>query len=431
MRLEVNWKPLRYHPVQAQLWQYGGRFAAVVAGRRSGKTEICQRKLILQLPLPKPWPDPLYFYVLPTHQQAKRVAWDQIISKIPKSWIVPKYGINKSDMCIRTVFGSKLYILGADKPERLEGVGTDMIIVDESSDQRPGLYSRTIRPMLVDRNGVCYRIGVPKRFGIGREEFRDFFNRGVDGRDGIASFHWKSIEVMPEEEIELARSQTDPLDFEEQYEAQWRDVGSDVYYNFTTVNVRDDAGVEYNPICEICVGCDFNVDPMCWTLGHWIDGKLYIFDEIFLRGTNTQSTLDYLHQRYPYHIAGWKFFGDATSRARKTSASKSDYITIKNDERFGNKRVYFPQRNPNVQDRIAAVNAGFKNAKGDIRIYINYKCKKLINDLNSVAYKEGTSEIEDYRGSDIGHMSDAFGYKVFSLMPIRLQQEVVPAVWSA
>jgi len=421
------WKKLRYHPVQSALWNYTGRFASIVAGRRSGKTEICRRKLVLQLPIIKPWPNPIYYYILPTYNQAKKAAWYPILDLIPKEWI-PRGGINRTELSVTTVFGSKLYISGADKPERMEGTPCDFAMVDESSDQRPGLYQRTIIPMLAERSGKCYRLGVPKRYGIGRLEFRDFFNRGTSGIDGISSFWWKSSDILPKEEIDIARYQMDEQDFLEQFEAQWQDIGSSVYYSFTPQNIRDD--VYYDPSREIVVGCDFNVDPMCWTLSHWIDGKLYTFDEVFLRDANTPKTLDYLIGKYHGHIAGWRFFGDATSKSRKTSSSTSDYLIIKNDMRFGSKKVYFPHRNPSPRDRYASVNAGFKNAKGDIRSFISINCKHLINDLNSVSYQEGTTEVENYRGTDIGHTSDGFGYKVFALMPVRLETMIAPQIWS-
>lgn len=423
----INWKVLRYHEVQSQLWQYNGRFAAIVAGRRSGKTEICRRKLVMQLPIIKPWSNPIYFYILPTFNQAKKVAWYPILDLIPKNWI-PKGGINKTELSITTIFGSKLYIAGADKPERIEGVGADGCMIDESSDQKPELYGRTIVPLLTDRNGFCYRLGVPKRSGIGRLEFREFFNKGIRGEGGINSFHWKSSTVLTEKQLQEAREQLDPLDFAEQFEAEWLDTGSSVYYNLTNENIRHD--INYDPTKEIVVGCDFNVDPMCWTIGHFIDDKLYVFDEVFLKDTNTPKTLDYLYNKYYNHLAGWRFYGDASSRARKTSASRSDYLIIKNDARFGSKKVYFPERNPSIRDRIASVNRAFKNANGNINCYINVKCVRLLNDLKSVSYKEGTTEIEDYSGTDIGHMSDAFGYKIYRLMPVRLENTAIPAVWS-
>lgn len=429
------WRKLRYHPVQAQLWAHTGRFAAVVAGRRSGKTDICRRKLILQLPIIKPWPNPLYFYVLPTFQQAKRVVWHDIIKMIPQEWIIPKVGINRSELSITTIFGSKLYIVGADKPHRLEGVGSDGAVVDESSDQRPGLFSSTIRPMLAEREGFCYRIGVPKRNGIGRLEFREFFNRGLNGEDGITSFYWKSSDILPQNEINSLKSQMDEKEYLEQMDAVWQDIGSSVYYNFSEqANVGDDLTVghlHYDPSQPLYVGCDFNVDPMCWTIGHFIDGTLYIFDEVFIRNTNTQATLDYLNNKYYGHNAGWNFYGDATARSNKTSATRSDYLMIKNDARFGQRKVYFPRRNPNVRDRIASVNKAFKTADGNVHCYIHINCKHLINDLNMVSYEEGTTKLEDYSGTDIGHTVDSFGYMVHSLMPLKLDCASVPSVWSS
>lgn len=424
------WPELRPHNVQSQVWHSfwhtNTRFYAIVAGRRSGKTQLCLRKLAASLCLKKPWPDPKYVFLGPTYNQAKKVAWDELIRLIPKNWIPKKRGINIQEMSIRTVFGSILYVAGADKPQRIEGIGVDGVVVDESSDQKPGMYGKTIIPMLSERNGWCYRIGVPKRTGIGRVEFRDFWKKGLRGEDGVKSFHWESLGVLTEEQINEAKSQLTPEDFDEQFRAKWLDIGSNVYYNFKDQNINDIA--KYDPTQEILVGCDFNVDPMCWTLSHFSDGKFYVFDEVFLKDTNTPRTLDHLYQKYYEHSRGWRFYGDASSRSRKTNAVKTDYLIIKEDARFGQKKVYFFKKNPHIRDRFASVNAGFGNAAGEIRIYINPDCKHLINDFNSVSYVEGTSDLEDYHGTDIGHMSDGFGYQVQRLMPIKLTYNVVPEV---
>lgn len=421
------WTTFRYHPVQAALWTYTGRFAAIVAGRRSGKTDLCRRKLVLQLPIKKPWPDPRYYFILPTYRQAEEVAWEKIKELVPPAWIL-KGGINNTKMTIKTVFGSKLLVAGADKPKRLEGVPSDFVMIDESADQQPGLFSRTILPMLTERSGNCYRLGVPKKDGIGRMEFREFYQHGLQGLNQIASFHWVSADILDPGEVELARAHLDPVEFAEQFEAMWQDLGSSVYYNFGQVNLRDD--FDYDPAYEIVVGCDFNVDPMCWTLSQFIDGKLYVFDELFLRDANTPKTMDFLANKFHAHTAGWKFFGDATSKARKTNASRSDYVIIKNDARFGNKRVIFPEKNPSRRDRYASVNAAFKTADGNTRLYVHTRCKRLINDFNAVSYVEGTTDLEDYTGTDLGHMSDALGYEVYGLMPIRVIPTSIPTVLS-
>lgn len=429
MSLEYQqyWNPYRFHQVQSLLWGYTGRFAAVVAGRRSGKTDICRKKLVLQLPIKKLWPDPRYYFLLPTYRQAEEVAWEPIKNLVPPRWIA-KDGINNTKLTIRTIFGSKLLVAGADKPKRIEGVPSDFVMIDESADQRPDLFARTVLPMLTERKGCCYRLGVPKKDGIGRIDFREFYQKGLRHEDQIASFHWKSADILDPGEIALARAHLDEVEFAEQFEAEWRDLGSSVYYNFSQENIRDD--FDYDPAYEIVVGCDFNVDPMCWSLSHFIDGKLYTFDEVFLRDANTPKTMDFLANKFHAHTAGWKFFGDATSKARKTNASRSDFIIIKNDSRptFQQKRVIFPERNPSRRDRYASVNAAFKTADGNRRFFVHTRCKRLINDFNSVSYIEGTTDLEDYTGTDIGHMSDAQGYKIYGLMPIRVIPTVVPTV---
>ena len=120
--------------------------------------------------------------------------------------------------------------------------------------------------------------------------------------------------------------------------------------------------------------------------------------------------------------------GDASSKARKTSASKSDYLIIKNFEGMGSKRVIYPKKNPSLLDRFATVNAALCNAHGERRLLINPNCKTLINDLSVMSFKEGTTEVEDYDGTDIGHMSDGLGYMLMKALPMKLDRKEAPAV---
>lgn len=430
VQLTRGWFPLRYHPTHAALWQtaitHEKRFISAVAGRGSGKTEMARRFIVLSLAYSKPKP-PIYIYALPTYNQARKVAWYPILNLIPPSWL-EKDSINKSESSITTKFGSTLYIVGMDKPHRIEGLQIDGIVIDESSDQRPELFRKTIMPMLSDRNGWAWRIGVPKKSGVGRVDFRSFFEAGLDpSHPSQASFTWKSEEVLTPSQIEEAKRQLDPQEYAEQYEAQWVDAGGTIYHNFSRENVSDVA--RYIPNERIIVGCDFNVSPMCWCLCHFVEGRLLVFDELFIRDTNTSAALTTLHERYGIqHTGEWTFIGDASARARKTSATRSDYLLIKNDVRFGHKLVRFPQRNPHLRDRFACVNAAFSNAAGERRIFIHPRCKHLINDFMVMSYKEGTSEPEKYDGTDIGHMADACGYVVHNLMPIKLARTFSPSV---
>lgn len=418
MLLTDEWKQLRYHEQHARLWRTKSRFCAVVAGRQSGKTELSRRRVVRFLQVRKPWVDPNYFYAMPTFKQAKRVAWKKLKLLIPPDWITK---ISESDLTIETKFGSTLYVLGMDKPQRAEGTEFDGGILDESSDLKPEVFDVTILPTLFVRNGWCWRVGVPKRNGVGGQSFRDFYNKGVEGRDGIESYHWSSEEILTPEQIAFAKANLDAKDYSEQIGGNWEDSGGRVYYCFDDVlNVSDE--VCYKPTSPIVVGSDFNVSPMAWTLGHRSATDIKIFDELYIRDTSTQETLNVLYEKYGRtHKAGFEFFGDATGRARKSSAAtaaQSDYLQIRADTRFSNARIYYPKSNPAVVDRYAAVNALCCNTVGQRRLLVHPRCKNLIRDLNARTYKQGTREADD-SDKDSGHITDGLGYAVHRLFPIR------------
>src|SRR5690349_18522230 len=152
-----HWPQLRPHKYQSKLYRSIDRFAIVAAGRGSGKSEIARRKITRELAVKIPGnPNPEYFYGLPTYAQAKRVAWKHLKRLIPKEWILGKP--NETDLHITTIFGSELYVLGFDRPQRAEGTQYVGGVIDESSDQPPGLFDLTIRPALTRWNGWCWRI---------------------------------------------------------------------------------------------------------------------------------------------------------------------------------------------------------------------------------------------------------------------------------
>lgn len=422
MALTPAWTELRPHALQSKLWRTTARFPVVVAGRGSGKTELSRRRLVRYLPIRKPWPDPLYGIGLPTYKQAKRVAWPQIEALIPKQWLAPR-GANKSDLTFTTIFGSTLMIVGMDKPFRIEGSQFDGFVLDEMSDQKPEAFTRTILPMLTHRNGWCWRVGKPKRTGIGAVEFKKAYDIGLKPNDaGIESYNWRSDTVLTQDQLSAIAQQLGSEEYDEELNAEWLDATGGIFYAYSdredgTGNVRDD--FDYMSDRIIGVGSDFNVDPMAWVLFHVFDGCMWVFDEIWLRNTNTQRTLDELFRRYGTHQRGWKFFGDASSQNRHTSTSTTDYLQILNDKRFINKQVFYPKSNPSVADRFAATNAKLCNKLGVRKCFIHSRCTHLRDDLQQRTYKEGTREVADE--GDIGHITDALGYPIHKMFPVHIE----------
>lgn len=423
IELPPEWKVLRPHKQQSAAWYSPARIKMLVAGRGSGKTEMSRRYVVLSLPLIKPWADPIYVIGLPTYNQAKRVVWPQLESLIPKHWLI-KNGKNISELSFKTIFGSKLYVVGMDKPERIEGIQIDGCILDESSDQKPGVM-RTIAPMLTHRNAWLWRIGVPKRTGCGAKEFKEEFDKGLQGIGGRESYSWPSWTVLSEEQLHDARELLSLQDAEEQLGGEWLGASGAVFHAYDDVlNVSEAA--KYCPNLPIGVGSDFNVDPMCWVLFHVVDKKMLVFDEIHIKDTNTRATLDYLWSQYGGHTKGWYFFGDASAKARDTSSATTDHIQIINDKRFDlyvKKNNKYLKGNPPRRDRFASCNAMFCNANGVRRLVIHPKCKNLRSDLQQRTFLPGTTKLSNDEGKlGIGHMSDALGYPIYKMFPIRVDQ---------
>lgn len=409
-----RWFKLRPHPIQTKVLLSKKRKKAVVAGRGSGKTEIARRYFVAESQVKKPWPDPRILYTLPTHEQAKEVAWKPIKGLLPQEQIKFK---DENNMTIELYNGCVIKVSGTEKPHRLEGVQYDLIISDESSDQKPKIYDVNLGPAMTHRKCKLWRIGVPKRRGVGGADFKAFFDLGMAGHPEIDSFTWTTDTVVDPEEVKKAKEFLASEDYKEQYHATWQGATGKIYYAFDEEENVSDTAI-YHPGKPIIVGMDFNVSPMSWVLCHYIDNKFYAFDTIYEKDSNTRKSLDVLYKLYGQHLGKWVFIGDATSRSRKTSSSTTDYAIIQNDMRFKGKEVLFPKSNPPVVDRWANVNRLLCSSDYVRSVYINPKCKELIADFDLYTYKEGSNEPNTVKNT-LGHLTDAFGYAMNVISPMR------------
>lgn len=431
--LPQTWTTYHHTGPQMELLTCDKRFTGVYAGRGSGKTDIYRRRLVIALGERKKHPDARYFYAAPTNLQAMRIGWDSIRALIPDEWFLRE---SKSEQYFETIFGSRVYILGLDVPQRIEGLQWDGGVIDESCDQRPGVFDLNILPALTHRTAWCARIGVPKRYGIGAREFRKWCEDAEQGDDPDSfATNWPSSDVLPPAELEYARRTLDPRDYREQFQATWETAGGTVFWTFDNrLNVRP---CRYEPSAPLIIGCDFNRDPMCWVIGHRYADRLEFFDELFVRNTNTRSTLDMLWDRYQHHQGPFEFYADASGSQRRTSAQMtaageivSDLYEILNDENFkgsnGGRILAFPRAtpggrfegNPARSMRFRECNALLLNSNGDRRCHFSPSCIRLIDDLEHRHYPPGSNEPDD--DGDLGHMTDAWGYIVHRLFPIRL-----------
>ncbi len=413
-KTEHRWEQLNYHAIQSQLWRCEKRVVYVPAGRGSGKTELSCRRLVRYLPIRKPWPDPIYVFAAPTYGQAKRIAWRKILDLIPTGWLKD---VSWTELRVETIFGSVLFLMGLDKPERIEGIQIDGIVTDENSDIKPEAIDKSIVPTLLHRVAWLWRIGVPKRFGVGAVEFRQRYMRAAaDEVEDEAGFTWPSSEILPPEKLAYAKRTLNARDYAELFDAKWQTASGGIFHSFDSeYNVRP---CQYKPAQPLLVASDFNVNPMCWTLCHRNGHTIEVFDELFVRDANTRGTLDILFNKYRHHKGGFQFYGDATGKARKTSANASDYQQISNDARFIKlgRTIHYLNSNPLKADRFATTNNRLCDGTGTRYVFIDESCQHLISDFEMRSFKPGGSEPDD--SGDVGHPSDSIGYLLNRLFPL-------------
>jgi hypothetical protein len=388
---------------QSEIYLADTRFRVVVAGRRFGKTFLSSIELVTNAIKGK---DRHCWYVAPTYKAAKEIAWDMLIGCVPREYIRKT---NETSLTIEFINGSTISLKGAEKPDNLRGRSLDFVVLDEFADMRPEAWFEVLRPSLSDRQGSALFIGTPK----GRNHFYDLWTRGADKEPGWSSYQFTTIDGgnVSESEIEQAKRDLDERTFNQEYQAQFVNYSGIIYYNFS----RQESVRKVDEVSDILhIGMDFNLDPMSAVVATKDGDTLHIFDEIVIYGSNTDEICDEIHTRYP--DKRFIVYPDPASRQRKTSAGGRTDLSILQNAGFA---VKVRNSHTSIRDRINAVNSRLKSTDGVRHVYIDPKCRQVIQSLERQTYKEGTSQPDKDSGFD--HMNDALGYLIDFLYPIRRQ----------
>lgn len=382
------------------------RFVSVCAGRRAGKTFLAINELAKFARFPKQ----RVAYMAPTYKQAKQVVFNDLLDQLySKNWIKK---VNLSELSIQLINGSLIYLLSLDSFENIRGRKFNFVVIDEAASIDPAAWYTVVRPCLSDTNGHALIIGTPK----GRNWFYDVWTT-VDPEWESFSFTTAEGGNVSEEELEQARNDLDERTYQQEYEAAFITYSGITYFAFDPeIHMKPAPEIEH--LTPLHVGMDFNVDPMSAVVGVYRNDVLHIIDEIEIYGSDTQEMCTELRTRYQHN--NLTVYPDASGGKRSTaSGNLSDHVILNNN----GFKVITGRTNPAVMDRIASVNAMFKNKNGQSRLYIDPKCRKLRECLLKMSYKPDSRIPDKSTGYD--HMTDSLGYAVMGLAPINRQTTTV------
>jgi hypothetical protein len=295
---------------------------------------------------------------------------------------------------------------------RIIGLNLAWVLADEIDTVAPSIASKAF-PKILGR----LRAGNVRQFGAAStpEGFRWMWNTfGSD--DAQQRTDRKLIKMrtadnphLPPDFIERLQANYDPQLLRAYLDGEFVNLTTgQVYDRFDrTRHVREDiAPIEDEE--TILVGIDFNVGNTNAALAVRRGRELLFFDEI-AGAHDTDAIGQELRRRYPHaRILGYP---DASGANRSTNSSRSDVAILASYD-ISNMS---PKANPPIRDRVAAVQAALENGKGETRLWVHPRCRKLIECLELQSYSE-KGEPDKEAGYD--HMNDAAGYLVHRVFEV-------------
>ena len=406
---------------QREWWNSKCFIKALVTGYGGGKTLIGAKRAIslsiYNAPSPVAW-------VSPSYKVAKRTVVPMMRSLLhgKQQLLGPRfqYEFNKSDLEFHIRYGNLLgiiWIMTGDDPDALKGPNLCGGYIDE-----PFIQPREVFDQVLAR----VRDPRARRLEIGLMGTPEELNWGYDICEGeekgnydlqLVQASTKANKALPDDyaaRLEMGYDEKTALAF---VDGQFVSLSKGlVYYAFDSTTCVVD---EPDPGHELCVGMDFNVDPMAFIV-FWKRGdRMHVVKEYELPNSDTEDACIKLRDDWGARVRD--VYPDASGNARQTNApgGRSDFhILRENGFTVRTRKV-----NPPRRDRFNAVNGKFKARGADApTLTISPECKRLKRYLLEYNHENA------HKLQHMSHLLDAMGYPVAYLYPVRRPAENVRLV---
>lgn len=326
------------------------------------------------------------------------------------------FELNKAEFVLTlTDTRSRIILRSLDEFERLRGTNLAWFGVDELTYTQEEAWLR-LEGRLRDPKAkrLCgFAVWTPKGFDW---VYRRFIANKVDGYEVVFARPMENRHLLGAvpDFYERLKSSYDDAFFRQEVLGEYLDQKAGrVYADYDPAVHAKNCTVD--PRYPLLWALDFNVNPMCSIVAQIVNDEIRVLDEIVLNRAKTADACEVFYQRYMHHPGGLTIYGDASGTSQKTTGD-SDYEVIREymrRTRFANARYEVPNRNPSVRDRITMVNSRLKNALGEVKLFIDPRCRELMKDLAEVCYRADSTEIDKDRDSRRTHLSDALGYLIY------------------
>lgn len=348
-------------------------------------------------------PDSRFFAAAPTREQARRVWWEDLKRLTPAAWM--DGSPRETELLLRTLWGAELWVIGLDRPQRIEGSPWDGCVIDEMADCRPGTWEAHLRPALADRQGWAWLIGVPDRDAPGQVDYKRLHDHAASGLDPQwAVYAWPSTDILPPAEVESLRGAMDEETFRQEIGGEFVLAGGLAFPAFS-VAAHVSEWATYEPGLALAWSLDFNVNPMCSGVLQWpreagrgartSGGAVRVLHEFVLGDSSTDAAcdafLDWCAAR-GVDARGVGVYGDPTGHARDSTSGRSDWAIVRRRLAHLRPRLRVPRAPWPVKDTLNALRARLRSGTGETGLIVHPSCRRLIREMGELLWPGDLSE---------------------------------------
>ena len=404
-------------PHQREWWNMPNFIKALVTGYGGGKTMTLGKRAIYAALVNAPVP---VMTVSPTYPMAEATVVETIGELLDGRCTLEKH--LKYRLLKKTPFQfeitnrsreATIKCYSGEKPARLKGPNIGPAYIDEPFIQHQDVYRQVIarvrHPMAKFKEiGLT---GTPEGVvGWGFELCEG--EAGVKQNVGLVQASTTENRALGEDYVERMESAYDEAALAAYRDGKFVNMSTGrVYHSFDpTVHIVDE---EIPAGAELCVGMDFNADPMAYVV-FWRKGQRVHFVAEYERfDSDAEECAGYISREHP---TVRKVYADASGNQRSHAGGggKSAHAYL----RQGGFQVVCRPGNPPIVDRRNAVNGGLRHG----RVTISPNCKKLKTYLMANTHKEAHTKAQ----KAMGHLLDAFGYPIAFLFPVDRQNVQLP-----
>lgn len=302
----------------------------------------------------------------------------------------------KSQDGVIEIGDTTVYAISMEKYDLLRGIEVGWAWSDECAFYKEEAFNVLIG-RIRDKKGPCQWKGTTTPNGF-NWLYNKFVETPVPKSAVVYSKTLDNVANLTESYVNTLKANYDQRLAQQELDGQFVNLNSGkVYYSFDRnkhLAANDDK--HHTIYC----GMDFNVHPLCGVFGYFYNGKIHISGELYQEDSNTFKAAKEICRRYPQRAVN--IIADESGSKRKTSSDTTDHEILRRANLIVEKF-----RNPPIKDRYNNINRLLDNGL----LFIDPKCKKLIEDLEKLTY--------DNKDPMLSHITDALGYLCWKINPLK------------